>query len=34
LELKEHFKGVVPANYKIAIDAIMAKIQAKAKAAE
>jgi 3-hydroxyisobutyrate dehydrogenase-like beta-hydroxyacid dehydrogenase len=29
LGLKEHFKGVVPENYKIAIDAIVAKTQAK-----
>jgi hypothetical protein len=34
LGLKEHFKGVIPANYKIAIDAIVAKMQANAKAAE
>ena len=34
LGLKEHFNGVIPANYKIAIDAIVARMQAKAKAAE
>jgi 3-hydroxyisobutyrate dehydrogenase-like beta-hydroxyacid dehydrogenase len=34
LGLKEHFNGVVPENYKIAIDAIVAKTQAKAIAAE
>jgi len=34
LGLKEHFKGVVPDNYKVAIDAIVAKMQAGAKAAE
>jgi 3-hydroxyisobutyrate dehydrogenase-like beta-hydroxyacid dehydrogenase len=37
LGLKDHFKGVVPANYKIAIDAIVEKMQARAasqKAAE
>jgi hypothetical protein len=34
LGLKEHFKGVVPENYKVAIDAIVAKMQAGAKAAE
>jgi 3-hydroxyisobutyrate dehydrogenase-like beta-hydroxyacid dehydrogenase len=28
LGLKDHFKGVVPADYKIAIDAIVAKMQA------
>ena len=28
LGLKEQFKGVVPENYKIAIDAIVAKMQA------
>ncbi|MGV7213744.1 DUF1932 domain-containing protein [Bradyrhizobium sp. UFLA05-112] len=33
LGLKEHFKGVVPENYKIAIDAIVAKTQ-KTKAAK
>ena len=31
LGLKEHFKGVVPENYKIAIEAIAAKLQANAK---
>ena len=34
LGLKEHFKGVVPENYKIAIDAIVAKTRAGVKAAE
>ena len=37
LGLKEHFKGVVPANYQLAIDAIVTKMQAgnaKPKAAE
>jgi len=34
LGLKEHFKGVVPENYKVALDAIVAKMQAGAKAAE
>jgi 3-hydroxyisobutyrate dehydrogenase-like beta-hydroxyacid dehydrogenase len=34
LGLKEHFKGVIPANYEIAIDAILARMQATAKAAE
>ena len=34
LGLKDHFKGVVPENYKIAIDAIVAKTQAGVKAAE
>src|SRR5918911_901749 len=34
LGLKEQFRGVVPENYKIAIDAIAAKMQASAKAAE
>jgi len=34
LGLKEHFNGVVPENYKIAIDAIVAKTQAGVKAAE
>ncbi|MGY4235897.1 3-hydroxyisobutyrate dehydrogenase-like beta-hydroxyacid dehydrogenase [Bradyrhizobium sp. USDA 4449] len=34
LGLKDHFKGVVPANYKIAIDAIVEKMQSKARAAE
>jgi Domain of unknown function (DUF1932) len=38
LGLKDHFKGVVPENYQIAIDAIVAKMQAgatdKPKAAE
>lgn len=34
LGLKEHFKGVVPENYKIAVDAIVSKMQASAKAAE
>ena len=34
LGLKDHFKGVVPENYKIAIDAIVEKMQATKKAAE
>jgi 3-hydroxyisobutyrate dehydrogenase-like beta-hydroxyacid dehydrogenase len=34
LGLKEHFKGVIPANYKIAIEAIEARMHARAKAAE
>jgi 3-hydroxyisobutyrate dehydrogenase-like beta-hydroxyacid dehydrogenase len=34
LGLKDHFKGVVPENYKIAIDAIVARMQTGAKAAE
>ena len=35
LGLKDHFKGVVPANYKIAIDAIANKMQERStKAAE
>ena len=34
LGLKDHFKGVVPENYKIAIEAIVEKMQATKKAAE
>jgi len=34
LGLKDHFKGVVPENYKVAIDAIVEKMQATKKAAE
>jgi len=30
LGLKEHFKGVVPENYKVAIDAIAARMRADA----
>jgi len=34
LGLKEHFKGVIPKDYKIAIEAIVSKMQAEKKAAE
>ncbi|MCP3381280.1 DUF1932 domain-containing protein [Bradyrhizobium sp. CCGUVB4N] len=34
LGLKEHFNGVIPANYKIAVEAMVAKMNANAKAAE
>ncbi len=34
LGLKDHFKGVVPENYKIAIDALVTKMQATKKSAE
>ena len=34
LGLKDHFKGVVPENYKLAIDAIVEKMQVTKKAAE
>ena len=34
LGLKEHFKGVIPANYKIAIEAIEARMRANTKSAE
>jgi hypothetical protein len=30
LGLKDHFKGVVPGNYKVAIDAIVTKMQERA----
>ena len=34
LGLKEHFRGVVPENYRIAIEAIATRMQSSAKAAE